>query len=108
MEVERIAIRAAFTFVVLLALLRLSGRRAIAQGSALDFVGSASGILAHIVTGLIGIASPRFHDWIEGKPAVLLRDGEPNPDALRAERVSLNEVAEHLRHVACLMTSGRL
>ena len=103
MEGERIAIRAAFTFVVLLALLRLSGRRAIAQGSALDFavalilgdmiddaaygqspmslfvVGSASVILAHIVTGLISIASPRFHHWVEGKPAVVLPKAPAKP-----------------------------
>jgi uncharacterized membrane protein YcaP (DUF421 family) len=38
MEIYRIAIRAVFVFIFLLALLRLTGKRSIAQGSVLDFV----------------------------------------------------------------------
>lgn len=38
MDPLRIAVRAAFAFVFLLALVRLSGKRSVAQGGALDFV----------------------------------------------------------------------
>lgn len=38
MDPLRIVIRAAFAFVFLLALLRLSGKRTVAQGFALDFI----------------------------------------------------------------------
>jgi uncharacterized membrane protein YcaP (DUF421 family) len=38
MDPLRIAVRAAFAFLFLLALVRISGKRSIAQGSAVDFV----------------------------------------------------------------------
>jgi uncharacterized membrane protein YcaP (DUF421 family) len=122
MELGRIAVRAAFTFIALLALLRCSGKRSVVQGSSLDFVvalivgdmiddgvygqspmshmivGASSVILAHIVTSLIALSSPRFHDLTEGKSAVLLRDGAPDGAILQQERVSIDELGEHLRH----------
>jgi len=120
-EVDRIFIRAIFTFITLLVLLRISGKRAIAQGSTLDFVvaliigdmvddgvygqspmsqfvvGTSAVILAHIVTSLIATYSPRFHRWTDGKPAVLLVNGRVNKVALRHERLSWRVLTQQLR-----------
>jgi uncharacterized membrane protein YcaP (DUF421 family) len=120
-DVDRILIRAIFTFITLLALLRISGKRAIAQGSTLDFVvaliigdmvddgvygqspmsqfvvGTSAVILAHIVSSLIATHSPRFHHWTDGKPAVLLVNGRVNKVALRHERLSWRVLTEQLR-----------
>ena len=122
MEVDRIVVRAVFTFISLLALLRISGKRAIAQGSTLDFVvaliigdmvddgvygqspmsqfvvGTSAVILAHIVSSLIATHSPRFHRWTDGKPAVLVVNGRVNNVALRNEQLSWLGLTEQLRH----------
>jgi uncharacterized membrane protein YcaP (DUF421 family) len=126
MELERIAIRAAATFIILLLLLRLSGKRTISQGSMLDFVvalvlgdliddavwaevpfsqfiiGVSTLIVIHLGTGLRASSNSRFHRWIDGEPVVLMESGEPVSPSLRAERISLGELGEHLRHQGLL------
>jgi uncharacterized membrane protein YcaP (DUF421 family) len=122
MELYKIAIRAAVAFVVLLVLLRLAGKRSIAQGSMLDFVvaliigdliddaiwaeipmsqfivASSSLIMIHIAVGLAASGSPRFHGLTDGHPVAILRDGKPVSESLRRERISTTELGEHLRH----------
>ena len=87
MELEKIGIRAAAAFVVLLLLLRLSGKRSIAQGSMLDFVvalilgdliddaiwadvpmsqfviGASSLLVLHLGAGVASGANKRVHRW---------------------------------------------
>src|SRR5688572_13750061 len=120
MELHGIAIRAAATFIILLLLLRLSGKRTISQGSMLDFVvalilgdliddavwaevpfsqfiiGVSTLIVIHLGIGLRASSNSRFHRWIDGEPVVLMENGEPVSPSLRAERISLGELGEHL------------
>ncbi len=126
MELQKIAVRAAATFLILLLLLRLSGKRTISQGSMLDFVialilgdlmddaiwaevpmsqfviGVSSLFLLHVSVGIAASSSNRVHAWIDGEPVVLMENGEPVSESLRSERISMRELAEHLRHQGLL------
>ena len=121
MELHRIAIRAAFAYVVLLALLRSSGKRTVAQGTPFDFVlalvlgdmvddllwaevsaarfavcvGTLT--LVHTLVSVAAGWSERFDRLVEGAPAVALEQGTPRRKALRAERLSLREVERLVR-----------
>lgn len=121
MDLFRIAIRALFAFVVLHALLRASGKRTLAQGTAFDFVlalvlgdmvddllwaevpaarftvAVGTLALAHVLVSAAALRSEAVLRWINGEPVRLLERGEPRPAALRAERVNTKELAELLR-----------
>jgi uncharacterized membrane protein YcaP (DUF421 family) len=120
-EPHRIAVRAVFAYVVLLALLRASGKRTVAQGTAFDFVlalvlgdmvddlvwaevsaarftvGAGMLTLAHTFVSVAAGLSERFDRLIAGTPAVALANGSPRRDALRAERMNLHELGRMLR-----------
>ena len=121
MELYRIALRAAFAYCVLLGLLRASGKRTVAQGTAFDFVlalvlgdmvddllwaevpaarfavGVGALTLVHTLVSVAGGLSERVDRWIAGEPVVALAEGRPCPRALRAERMNRHELARMLR-----------
>jgi uncharacterized membrane protein YcaP (DUF421 family) len=121
MELHRIAVRAVFAYVVLLGLLRASGKRTVARGTPFDFVlalilgdmiddllwaevpaarfavGVATLALAHSLVAMADARSERFSRWMAGAPARVLERGRPCPDALRAERMSERELERLLR-----------
>jgi uncharacterized membrane protein YcaP (DUF421 family) len=121
MDLGAIVVRCVFAYLTLLALLRGSGKRTIAEGTSFDFVlaivigdliddllwgevaapafVTATGtlVLAHAALGLSAHRSDALRRLLAGRPAVLARHGERQPRALRAERVNEQEVAELLR-----------
>jgi uncharacterized membrane protein YcaP (DUF421 family) len=116
-----VAVRGVFAYLVLLALVRASGKRTVAQGTALDFVlalilgdmvddmlwgdtPAASFVIAvgtltlvHTLVFWGQYVSPRFGRVVEGSPSVLMRAGQPDADALRSEHVTESELEELLR-----------
>jgi uncharacterized membrane protein YcaP (DUF421 family) len=120
-ELHRIALRCVFAYVVLLALLRASGKRTVAQGTPFDFVLAlvlgdmiddllwadvsaarftvAVGTLTFVHT-LVAVAcgwSERFERLVAGSPSPVLEAGHPRSDAPRGERISQKELALMLR-----------
>jgi uncharacterized membrane protein YcaP (DUF421 family) len=117
----RTGVAALFAYVVLLALLRLAGKRTIAQGTAFDFVLAlvlgdlvddllwsdvpaaaflvAVGTLglAHTLTSWAQSRSPRLHRLVSGQAALVLDRGQPVPEALRAERLTGGDLEALLR-----------
>ena len=63
MEIGRIAIRCVFTFVVLLALVRLSGKRTVSEGKTFDFV-----LALVLAVPTIALALRARTAWIERRP----------------------------------------
>jgi uncharacterized membrane protein YcaP (DUF421 family) len=121
MDPAHIFVRALAAFMFLLVVLRLAGKRAIAQGSPFDFVLAlilgelvdkflsarvparqfvvATGTLAllHTLTSLASRASLAFARLVEGEPVVFQRQGKPVAAGMRRERLSVGEVEEMLR-----------
>lgn len=121
MELHHIALRAAFGYAVLLALLRVSGKRTVAQGTPFDFVLAlilgdmiddllwaevpaarftvAVGTLTvvHTVVSLACGRSDRLARLLEGAPAQVVRQGRAERKGLRAERISDRELERMLR-----------
>lgn len=106
------AARGAVTYVGLLVLMRLCGKRAFGEMSAFDVIVLVlvGGTLRSAITGedksvtapFIGVAAillmdkgvawlctrwPRFNRWVEGRPAIVVSNGKRNPDALRSENL---------------------
>lgn len=116
-----IVIRAALVFVILGVVIRITGKRQIAQLSAFDLIlivtmgdligqtvlqedySLTAGVLAVLTFGalsmLFGVAMywlPRARPVLRGQPTVFLRDGKPDPDVMRYELIhpgDLNEAA---------------
>ncbi len=121
MEPLRIAARVLFAFVVLHALLRVSGKRVVSQGTTFDFTLAlilgdmlddaiwAEVPFAAFLTGIgtlvlfhIALAYGAFHirlleRIVEGEPVTILREGRLVPRGLRRERLSEKEAEELLR-----------
>ena len=121
MELHKIAVRAVFAYVVLLALMRLSGKRVVSEAGARDFVvaiiigdliddllwaevgaaefAAASGgvVLAGLVVALATYAIPAAATVLEGRPKLVLQGGLLVRAGMRAERASEKEIAELLR-----------
>lgn len=106
------AVRGALTYVGLLVLLRLCGKRAFSEMSAFDVIVLVlvGGALRSAITGddkslsapFIGVAAilamdkvlgwacsrwPPLNRWVEGYPAVLVRDGRRDRRAMRRQNV---------------------
>lgn len=120
-DLLHVAVRAVFGYAVLLALLRVSGKRTIAQGTPFDFVLAlvlgdmvddllwaevpAAGFvvavstltLAHVLVSWLKHVSPFFERLVSGSAIVLLSNGEAVDRELRSERVSEGELEELLR-----------
>ncbi|PXV55815.1 hypothetical protein SAMN04487785_108186 [Dyella jiangningensis] len=110
------AVRGALTYLGLLVLMRLAGKRSFGELSSFDIVVLAlaggtlrTAVIGHdtsMSSGFIGVASmlavdkglgwlcarhERFNRWIEGYPSIIAREGRRLPDALR--RANLPEAA---------------
>jgi uncharacterized membrane protein YcaP (DUF421 family) len=121
MELHKIAVRVLFAYVVLLALIRLSGKRVVSGASARDFVvaliigdliddlmwaevggakfaaGAGGVVIVSIVVALASYASPTLAALLDGRPQLVLRQGVPVRAGMRAERVNEKELAALLR-----------
>ena len=121
MELHKIATRVLFAYVVLLALMRFSGKRVVSEAGARDFVvaliigdliddlmwaeisaaefTAATGgiVLMGLVVALAAYASPAAATVLEGRPRLVLRDGMPVRSGMRAERLNEKELAALLR-----------
>lgn len=121
MAIEAVLVRAVFSYLVLLALLRVSHKRAVAEATPFDFVltlvlgdtiddvvlgevGPARFVaavgtltLCHLAAAVATWRSQWLHDLVESRPTVLLREGATNPAGLRAELVSEDDLAALLR-----------
>lgn len=115
-------LRGAAVYVFILLIVRLSGRRTLAQMTPFDLVlilivaettqqallGDDFSITNSIILILtlftidIGLSyvkrhSPLIDKWLDGAPTLLVADGKPIEEALRRSRVGLNDVMESAR-----------
>lgn len=121
MEIYRIAVRALFTFVFLLLLVRLSGKHTVSEGKIFDFVlalilgdmiddalwadvpasqfvvASGTLVLAQIATAIAGYFSKPAEIALEGTPTVVMRDGKPVTTGLLSERMCESDLEALLR-----------
>jgi uncharacterized membrane protein YcaP (DUF421 family) len=121
MELYKIAVRAVFSFAFLLLIVRISGKRTVAEGTMFDFVlalilgdmiddalwaevpasqfvvATASLVAAQVVTARAVFAWKRA-DWlVEGGSTLFMRDGELVEAGLRCEKLNEADVAHMLR-----------
>jgi uncharacterized membrane protein YcaP (DUF421 family) len=117
-----IVLRAAFAYVFILFLLRVTGRRELSSMEPSDLIllivlgdliqngvtqsdYSMTGVvlatstiaLLAVATSYLVFKSKRAKSVIEGEPLILLQDGEPIQRNLNGERVTLGEVADEAR-----------
>lgn len=115
--------RTAITFIVLLFVVRWTGKRAVANLAPFDLavvilIGEVAAIpvsdlrvhlthgilpvlmigLFHVLLTTINLHSRRFETLIEGEPTVLVKDGQVLRKNLLQERVSLIDLESALRH----------
>ncbi len=118
--------RAALTYIFLLALLRITGKRQVGQLAPFDLIlllilsnavqnamnGGDNSFTAGIVSaatlvalnGLVGWATYRskwLEGLIEGRPRVLIHNGRILDGTLRAERMTHHELMAALRRAGC-------
>jgi len=115
-------VRASATYVFLLILLRVSGKRTIAQGTPFDLVvalvlgdfpddviwgevpvsqgivAMATVMIAHLCVVYASSRSIRFDQLVGGKPTPMIRDGRTPRDSLRRERMNDGDLDVALRH----------
>lgn len=115
-------LRGAAVYVVLLVVVRLSGRRSLSQMTPFDFVlilivaettqqallgddfSIANAVVLIVTLFSIDIAlsyvkewSPRVDHWLDGAPTVLISRGTPDRRALRRTRIQLDDVLRAAR-----------
>jgi uncharacterized membrane protein YcaP (DUF421 family) len=115
-------VRAAVVYAVLLALVRVTGKRSVGQFTPFDLIvvmllseavsGSlngqdeslAGGLIAaatlvalNVVVGFLSARSHRIHTAVEGEPVIIGRDGRLFEDVLRRARVPRSDVEKALR-----------
>ncbi len=144
MDLGFIAVRALFAYVFLFMMLRLKGKHAVAEATPFDFVlalilgdilddlfwgdvpasqfvvVASTLIAADSLLTLWTWASPRAYYFINGRPAILLRDGEPQEAEMRGEEASQEDLEHLLRrhglererwdevHIAAIELDGQL
>lgn len=119
-----IVLRSVAFYLFLLAFLRLTGKRALAQVTTFDFVllliiseAAQQGLMAedHSMTGsLLAVLtlvtldvclslakrrSRRLETWIESRPLVLVENGQPIEERLRWTRVDVGDILESAREL---------
>ena len=119
-------LRAVVVYVVLLAMIRLSGKRTMGQFTSFDMLlivllgnavqnallgtdtSMAGGLLlaATLMTlnwmvGFVTARSQRVERLLEGEPVVLARNGHVYRDVLRRELVSRDDLAKSMREAGC-------
>jgi uncharacterized membrane protein YcaP (DUF421 family) len=122
----QLVLRAVIVYVVLLVMVRLSGKRTVGQFTPFDLilivllgnavqnslVGEDKSLLGGLIlagtliglnglTGWITARSRRLDRWIEGSPVLLVRDGEVFDSVLRRQQVSLADLKQALRQADC-------
>lgn len=121
MELHKIAVRALFAYVVLLVLMRFSGKRVVSEAGARDLVvaiiigdliddllwaevggakfatAAGSVVLMGCLVALATYASPAVANVLEGRPQLVLSEGVPVRAGMRAERVNEKDLASLLR-----------
>lgn len=121
MDLGRIIVRVIVAYVYLLVMTRLSGKRAVSQATPIDCLVAL--IIGDLIDDVLwaevsvakfgaGVASITFCEvvanfaawrWrgalhlLDGRPSVLVRDGEIQRDALRSEQMSDEELRDLLR-----------
>ena len=115
-------LRAGLIYLFLFVVMRISGKRTLAQVTPFDFVllliiGEATqqGLIGNdfsttkallLIVTLVGIdigisllkgVWPRFAIAVEGAPMVLIKDGEPVDDRLKRSRLDVDDVLESAR-----------
>lgn len=122
MEVERLIVRAVFGYLFLLGLIRVSGKRTVAQGTVFDFivalilgdliddllwaevpaaqfvVAAGTLVLTHVAWVNANSLSKTFSRVTKGRPLMFMRHGTLLAPAMRAEKMNEREVEEMLRH----------
>jgi len=118
----RVLVVGTLAYVALVAILRLSGKRTLTKLNAFDLVvtvalGStlatvllsksvvlAEGVLAMVLLVLLqfvitwlSVRSPRIRDMVKGEPTLIVHQGQFLDGALRAQRMTRDEVMEALR-----------
>lgn len=121
-DVLRIVLIGACAYLLLVLLLRVSGKRTLAKLNAFDFVvtvalGSTLATIlldshTSLVDGVIALGvlvalqfltavatnrMPRLRTFVTASPTVLLRNGEPLLEAMQQQRVSLDELRQAVR-----------
>ncbi|UPL48033.1 DUF421 domain-containing protein [Hymenobacter sublimis] len=117
-----VAARCVFTYILTLGVLRITGRRGVKQLSLFELsivlaLGSAAGDamfyddvpLSHVVVVFAAVALmyvgfnrltehlPRFSDWLEGAPVLLVEEGVVNMSNFRKQRLNQKELFGELR-----------
>jgi uncharacterized membrane protein YcaP (DUF421 family) len=126
-------LRASVVYVVLLAMVRLSGKRTVGQFTPFDLVvvmllseavsGSITGQDESLVGGLIAAAtlialdvliavgssrSRRFDAAMQGNPVLVGRDGVIYEDVLKRQRVPRSDIDKALRDADCEIENMRM
>jgi uncharacterized membrane protein YcaP (DUF421 family) len=121
MDPGAVAIRAAFAYVFLLAMLRMSSKRTVAQGTPMDFVlalivgdliddllwGEVAAaqfvtaisilVVTHLVVQMAVFQFPLLRRWVEGRERPLVEEGRLVRAGMRRERLNKPEVMAILR-----------
>ena len=126
-------VRAAVVYMVLLALVRTTGKRTVGQFTPFDLIvvmllaeavsGSINGqddslqgglivaatlIALNVLIAVLTSRSRRADDVLEGKPVLIGRDGTIYKDVLRRERVPESDVEQALREQDCHVENMRM
>lgn len=121
MELHKIVLRAMLAYIFLHVLLRVSGKRAVAEGTSFDFVlalilgdmiddalwaevpfsqfivATSTLVVLNIATSMACYASKTAAWLLEGEARIIMRDGKLLRPALRRERVNEKEAEEMMR-----------
>jgi uncharacterized membrane protein YcaP (DUF421 family) len=119
-----VALRCFFMYLMVIAALRVTGRRGVRQLSIFELsiilgLGSAAGdamlyqdtpllhavVVFAVVSGLYVLFNrltekyPRFSDWLEGKPVLLVEDGQIQLKNFRSQNLTQKELFGELRQL---------
>lgn len=120
-------LRACVVYFLLLAMIRMTGKRTMGQFTPFDMllvvllgnavqnsllgedtsVGgglllAATLIALNWIVGLVSARSPKVERWVEGAPVLLARDGQVYRDVLRRELISREDFEKAMREAGCL------
>lgn len=120
-------LRACAVYFILLAMIRMTGKRTMGQFTPFDMllvvllgnavqnallgddtsVGGGLLLAATLIAlnwsvGLVSARSPKVERWIEGVPVLLARDGQVYREVLRRELISREDFEKAMREAGCL------
>jgi len=121
MELHKIVLRALLAYIFLLILLRVSGKRTVAEGTSFDFilalilgdmiddavwaevpfsqfiVATSALVVINIAASMASYASKTVAWLLEGEARIIMRDGKLLRPPLRKERINEKEAEEMMR-----------